>query len=243
MILDIFIHIPFEKRVANGNIFTTGISDLKESFRFMFKEQPVLWKISLVFAASNLLLTALILIGLPVIITQRLGFSPDVANRFYGYAQGIFAAGAILGGFLAGVLSGKLKSKKGPILLIGCSLCVIISGTALQILSESIAIYIVIIISCGLLLTVHTIFQIQMMTYLQILTPNDLVGKVISCFMCVVMCTVPLGQVVYGFAFEHIGRNIFLLFYAAGFIMIGISFLTRRIFSGIDSQIAKAGER
>ena len=239
VILDIFINIPFEKRVTNGNIFTTGISDLKESFRFMFKEQPVLWKISLVFAASNLLLTALILIGLPVIITQRLGFAPDTANRLYGYAQGVVAAGAILGGFLAGVLSGKLKSKTGSILLTSCSLCVIIGGAALQMLKASTAIYIVLIISCGLLLTIHTVFQIQMMTYLQILTPNDLIGKVISCFMCVVMCTVPLGQAIYGFAFEHIGSVIFLLFYTAGFIMVGIGLLTHRIFSGIDSQIEK----
>jgi Sugar phosphate permease len=243
VILDVFIHIPFEKRATNSNIFTTGIRDLKDSFRFMLKEQPVLWKISLVFAASNLLLTSLVMIGLPVIITQRLNFAPDVANRFYGYAQGVFATGAILGGFLAGVLSSKLKSKTGSMLLIACSLCVIIAGVALQILTTSISIYIVLIIACGLLLTTHTIFQIQMMTYLQILTPNDLVGKVISCFMCVVMCTIPLGQATYGFAFEHIGRNIFLLFYTTGFIMIGISFLTRRIFSGIDSQIAKEGER
>ena len=146
----------------------------------MFKERPVLWKISLVFAASNLLLTSLILIGLPVIITQRLGFAADTANRLYGYAQGVFAAGAILGGFLAGVLSNKLKSKISPILLIGCSLCVIIGGAALQIFAMSMTIYIVLIIACGLLLTIHTTFQIQMMTYLQILTPGNLVGKVIS---------------------------------------------------------------
>jgi len=243
VVMDAFIHIPFEKRATNGNVFTIGVRDLKDSFRFMLKKQPVLWKISLVFASSNLLLTSLVMIGLPVIITQRLNFAPDVANRFYGYAQGVFAAGAILGGFLAGVLSSKLKSKTGSMLLIACSLCVIIAGAALQILTTSVSIYIVLIIGCGLLLTTHTIFQIQMMTYLQILTPNDLVGKVISCFMCVVMCTIPLGQATYGFAFEHIGRNIFLMFYAAGFIMIGISLLTRRILSGIDSQIEKQSRK
>jgi Sugar phosphate permease len=247
VIMDVFIRIPFEKRAATGNLFATGATDLKDSFRFMLKERPILWEISLVFAASNLLLTSLVMIGLPVIITQRLSFAPDVANRLYGYAQGTFAAGAILGGLLAGALSGKLTPKTGSVLLLGCSFCVIIAGTALQILPTSMSIYIVLIIACGLLLTTHTIFQIQMMTYLQILTPDDFVGKVISCFMCIVMCTIPLGQVTYGFAFEHIGRNIFLLFYAAGFIMIGISLLTRRTFSGIDRQIetpiAKAGAR
>ena len=239
VIMDAFIHIPFEKRESSGNIFATGISDLKESFRFMLKERTVLWKISLVFAASNLLLTSLILIGLPVIITQRLGFAADTANRLYGYAQGVFAAGAILGGFLAGALSGRLKSKTGPILLTGCSLCVITGGFALQMPAAAMTIYIVLITACGLLLTIHTIFQIQMMTYLQILTPKDLVGKVISCFMCVVMCTMPLGQVIYGFVFEHIGKSSYMLFYAAGLIMIGISILTRNIFYGIDAQ---AGE-
>jgi len=244
VVMDGFIHLPFEKREASGNIFTTGMRDLKESFRFMLKERPVLWKISLIFGASNLLLTSLILIGLPVIITQRLGLASDTANRLYGYAQGVVAAGAILGGFLAGAVSGKLKSKTGSILLIGCSLCVCIVGAAMQMLNASVSIYFVLIISCGLLLTIHTIFQIQMMTYLQLLTPKELVGKVISCFMCVVMCTVPLGQAVYGFAFEYISRNMYCLFYVAGFIMMGISLLTMRIFNGIDSQIeehAKAG--
>ena len=237
VVMDGFIHIPFEKRAATGNIVATGRNDLKESFHFLRKDCPVLWKISLVFAASNLLLTSLVLIGLPVIITQRLGLATDTANRLYGYAQGVFAAGAILGGFLAGVLSGKLKGKTSSILLIGCSLCILIGGSALQILRTPMAAYTVLIIACGLLLTTHTIFQIQMMTYLQILTPKDLVGKVISCFMCVVMCTMPLGQVFYGFAFAHVGKNAYLLFYLAGLLMIGISIMTRRVFSGIELQI------
>jgi len=240
VIMDIFIRIPFEKRAISKNIFATGIIDLKESFHFMLKDQPILWKTSLVFALSNLLLTSLILIGLPVIVTQQLGFAQDAANRLYGYAQGVFAAGAILGGFMASVLSSKLKSKAGTYLLIGCSVCVIVGGLALQMIGIPMAVYLVLIGSCGLLLTTHTIFQIQIMTYLQLLTPKDLIGKVISCFMCVVMCTMPLGQVLYGFAFEHIGHNMYLLFYAAGVIMIGISILTRRIFHGIDNQIEKS---
>ena len=241
VVMDAFIRIPFEKKAAHRNIVAIGINDLTESFRFMLKDQPVLFNISLVFALSNLLLTSLVLIGLPIIITQRLGFAPDAANRLYGYAQGVFAAGAILGGFLAGLLSGKLKSKTGSVLLIGCSLCVILGGAALQVFSVPIAAYIALIICCGLLLTLHTLFQIQMMTILQILTPDGLVGKVISCFMCVAMATMPLGQALYGFAFEHIGNHIPALFYTAGAMMIGISLLTRRVFSDIDRQIKERG--
>ena len=236
VVLDAFIRIPFEKKPAGENAFATGMGDLKESFAFMVKRQPALWKISLLFAASNLLLTALVLIGLPVLITQRLGFAPDTANRLYGYAQGVSAVGAILGGFLAGALSGKLKPGSGPRLLIGCSLAVVMIGAALHLLHVSITIYVLLMVGCGLLLTLHTLFQIQMMTYLQILTPDDFVGKVISCFMCVAMCTIPVGQVIYGFAFEHM-QNIHLLFYAAGLAMIGISLSARRVFRGVERLI------
>lgn len=237
VVLDAFIHIPFEKQAKTGNIFKTGINDMKESFSFLLRERPVLWKISLIFASSNLLLTTLITIGLPVIITQHLGFVPDTANRLYGYAQGGAAAGAILGGLLAGVLSNRLKSKACPILLIGCSLFIVIGGIALQALSASMGIYLVLTIGCGLLLTLHTLFQIQIVSSLQLLTPINLIGKVISCFMCVAMCTNPLGQFIYGLVFENIGSNVYLPFYVAGVIMIVISLLTRRVFYQIDIQI------
>ena len=237
VVLDALIHIPHQKNVASGSIFSVGVRDLKDSFRFMRRDCPALWKISFLFAASNLLLTSLLFIGLPVLITQRLGFAPDSANRLYGYAQGVFAAGAILGGFLAGILSEKLKAKTAVPLLIGCSLCVILGGAALQVPNTPMHRYMPLIISCGLLLTVHTIFQIQMVTLLQLLTPPAFVGKVISCFMCIAMCTMPLGQLIYGFAFEHIGSRSPLLFYAAGLLMIGISIASRRIFHGIDRQL------
>jgi len=124
-VMEIFIHIPFEKKQGKGNILITGSSDLKESFSFMFKKRTVLLKISLIYASINLLLTSLVLIGVPVLITQYLGFAPNTANRLYGYAQGVIAAGAVLGGMLAGVLSKKLKAKVNPFLILGCALSVL----------------------------------------------------------------------------------------------------------------------
>jgi hypothetical protein len=165
-----------------------------------------------------------------------LGFALATANRLYGYAQGVIAAGAVLGGLLAGALSKKLRAKTSPLLLIGCSLSILLEGIALQTLSAPMGIYSILIVGCGLLLTLHTLFQIQMVTYLQLLTPNNLIGKVISCFMCVVMCTIPLGQFIYGLVFEHIGSSTYLPFYVVALIMIGISIFTRRIFYGIGHE-------
>jgi len=236
-VMEIFIHIPFEKKKTTGNIFATGLGDIKESFSFMFRERPVLWKVSLIFASSNLLLISLIMIALPVLITQHLGFASDTANRLYGYAQGVVATGAVLGGLLTGVSSKKLKARISPLILIGCALSIFLEGIALQKLSAPMGIYIILLIGSGLLLTLQTLFQIQMMTYLQLLTPKDLIGKVISCYMCIVMGTIPLGQFVFGFVFEHIGSSTYLPFYVVALIMIAISAFTRRIFYEIDHHV------
>lgn len=233
-VMEIFIHIPFERKEVTGNIVATGFHDLRDSFHFMLKKRPVLWKTAIIFAVTNLLLTSLVLIGLPVILTQHLGFAADTASRLYGYAQGVIAGGAILGGLLAGILSKHLSAKAAPMLLAGCCLSVILGGIALQLAGNPMITYILMLVGCGLLLTLHTLFQIQVMTYLQLLTPPDLIGKVISCFMCVVMCTSPLGQFIYGMVFEHIGSSTYIPFYAAGLLMLVITVAARKIFYNLD---------
>ena len=233
-VMEIFIHIPFEKKQTSGNILVIGFNDLKDSFHFMLKEKPALWKMSLVYAAVNLFLTSLILIGIPVIITQHLEFDADTANRFYGYAMGGIAAGAISGGLLAGILSKKLKLKTSPILLIGCTLSVLAGGVALQMLSRPVGVYIILVVGSSLLTALSTLFQIQVLTYLQTVTPKDLIGKVISCVICICVCTNPIGQFIYGIIFEKLENGLYLPFYAAALIMIGIIVLTRRIFYDFD---------
>jgi Major Facilitator Superfamily. len=236
-IMDLFICIPFKKRETTGNILAIGIGDLKESFHFLLKKKPILWKIALLFASTNLLLTSLILVGLPVLVTQQLDFAPDIANRLYGYAQGMTAAGAVLGGLLAGVLANRLNAQINPILLGGCAISVTIIGAALQMVSIASVIYGALLVGCGMLLILQTLFQIQMTTYLQLLTPEELIGKVISCFLCVAVCTIPLGQFIYGLAFEYVPQNsIYLLFYGAGLIMIGVALFSRRIFKALSED-------
>lgn len=221
-VMEIFINIPFEKKQRNENLFVTGLRDMEGSFRFVFKKKPVLWKISITYGMVSMLLCSLFVIALPVLITQNMGFSERMANRLYGYAQGVIAAGSIAGGLL------------GRYLIIGCALSILTSGLALQLFQSSMAIYVVLVVECSLLMVLSTLFQIQMMSYVQILTPNELIGKVIACVICVCMCSNPIGQFLYGFVFEHIGDNAYLPFYVASFIVIGMGVITRGLFCKID---------
>ena len=50
-VMEIFIHIPFEKKKAEGSIFSIGFNDLKESFQYMRHEEPLILKVSFIIAA------------------------------------------------------------------------------------------------------------------------------------------------------------------------------------------------
>lgn len=97
----------------------------------MSKEQPLIIKFSLAIATINMILSALVIIGLPVIVMQMLAFDSETANRLYGYAEGVMAMGSLCGGMGAGMLEGKMKTRNGYLLLFYDALTLIPIGQAI----------------------------------------------------------------------------------------------------------------
>ncbi len=237
-IMEIFIHIPFEKKESSSNILAIAIGDLKESFSYMKYKQPTIWKISLIIASINLFLSALIIIGLPVIVTQTLGFDTETGSQLYGYSQGALAAGSLAGGIITSVLSKKLNADNSYILLFLCTLTLLPIGAALAFPIPAMAAYIIIVVSCFFMMLLATLFSIQMMAYLQILTPSHLIGKVISCAMCIGMCASPLGQAMYGTLFQIFAKTPSVIFFGAAVISCIISLLSKEIFTGMKQSLS-----
>jgi len=238
-VLELFIHIPFDRKTFDKNIFADVLTDLRNSFHYITKEQPVIWKLSIVYALTCLLLSSLMVIAIPVIITQNLNFSPNNANRFYGYAQGVIAVGSVLGGVLAGILSKKIKPGAIPFLTVGCGLPLLVGGIALQFSNSTMITYLSIVGGCGLLMVISSLFQIQVMSYVQILSASNQIGKVISCVICICMCANPIGTFLYGIIFEKIGVYIFLPFYIAPCIVSLIVVMFRKFFLELDTEVKK----
>lgn len=232
--MEIFIRIPFEKKPANGNIFAIGFDDLKESFRYMYKEQPVIMQFSLAVAAINMILSALIIIGLPVIVTQMLEFDSETANRLYGYAEGAMALGSLCGGMGAGLFAGKMKTKNGYLLLFYDALTVIPIGLAIMIPMPAKISYAIILVSCFAMMLLATLFSIQIMSYLQMIVPENLIGKVISCAMCIGMCATPIGQAIYGGLFEVLKESVFVLFFVAALLNVILALAMKNAFGRLE---------
>lgn len=72
------------------------------------------------------------------------------------------------------------------------------------IISKSIIInYIIISIMGFSIMTFATMFSIQMITFVQIQTPTEISGKVISCLLGLSLCAMPIGQALYGILFQN----------------------------------------
>ncbi|NLL78780.1 MAG: MFS transporter [Clostridiales bacterium] len=226
--MEIFIHIPFHKQASQGNIFTIASHDLKESFHYIRHEQPSIWQGSLLIAGINMFLSALIMIGLPIVVTQTLSFEHVDANRMYGYAQGALAAGSLIGGMSAGALSKKLKAHHCPVILLLCTMTLFPIGLALQFAKSTMIAYWIIVVSCFFMMLFAALFSIQMMAYLQMMAPKHLIGKIISCAMCIGMCASPLGQGMYGGFFQLMKAYPAVPFYFAGCVSIIITLASKR---------------
>lgn len=236
-IMELFIRIPYKKRQTGGNIFAIGYSDLRESFRYMYKEQPLILKFSALIAAINMILSALMIIGLPVIVTQILGFMPEEANRLYGYAEGSMALGSLCGGMGAGVLAGRLKVKNGYRILAYDALTLIPIGIALMLPMPQMAKYGIVVVSCFVMMFLATLFSVQIMSYLQMIVPENMLGKVISSAMCIGMCASPLGQAMYGGLFQILQNKIGILFFGAAIVTVSLSLLMKKDYVKLEETL------
>jgi len=232
-IMELFIKIPFVKLSTETSIMKTVVKDLKLSMHFISKEQPVIAKSIWIIAAFNMFLSSLIIIGIPVIVTQRLGFPMQLGNQLYGYAEGCIAAGSLLGGILTGVFGKKLNVKNAYLLLFADALTLIPIGFALMFSHSAMLSYSIILICCFAMMVPASIFSIQMLSYVQLITPPHLIGKIISCVMAVCLCASPIGQAMYGWVFQSLPDMTAIIFLIGAFISCLISLWAKSTFAEI----------
>ncbi len=221
-VMEIFIEIPHVKQMTEGSIFQVAKKDIAESIHFIRVEKPVIGKVLLVICAMNLFLSAMFIVGLPYLITEVLEFSPVQAGRLYGFTEGAVAAGGLAGGICAGIFGKWLTIRRAGSLVTVCAAGVFPMGISLALVSSDWINY-ALITCCGFVIMVFsTIFTVQMMSFVQVQTPDYLMGKVISVILMLATCAQPLGNAFYGILFELCSGFEFVVIFFSG----GASLLT-----------------
>ncbi len=232
-VMEIFIKMPFEKPEPSGNLWDTIKADFGESVRFIRQEKPVIGKALLVVCGINLFLSAMIIVGMPYLVTEVLDLETHEANRLFGYAQGALAAGGLTGGICAGVFAGKLSIKKTGNLLVACAAPVFPIGLSLLFFESGMVNYLVLTGCSFLVMVCSTVFSVQMMSFIQTETPQNLLGKVIAVILTICMCAQPLGNAFYGVMFGACKGFEYVVVLFAGVVTLGIVVCARKIFENL----------
>ena len=182
----------------------------------------------------NLFLAAMIVVALPYLVTEVLNLEASRANRLYGFAEGALAAGGLFGGIGAGFFADRLKIHKSGNLVIACAACVFPMGVSLLLFSSGMVNYIVITLCCFGVMTFSAMFTVQMMSFMQRETPQNMIGKVIAVVLTVSMCAQPVGNALYGVLFEICEGFEAAVVLFSGAVSLGVAIRVRHIFSAFS---------
>lgn len=222
-VMELFIIIPFQRQPRQKSILSIVKSDLQDSLRFLREEKPVFIQVCIIISALNLFLSAMLTIGVPVLVIGYL----DMTDQMLGITQGLFAVGGILGGFFTVVFGKRLHPCKASVFLYLCALFICVMGFGI-LLPGSVLWKYGILSGMGLAATVSaTMFSIQMLAVVQTETPPHFVGKVVAYIMMFVMCAQPVGQLIYGVLFERLA-NLSIPVIGAGLVSMGIAIYSKK---------------
>ncbi len=233
-VMEIFIHIPFEKNTDGKSIFGAVGSDLSDSFKFIKNEKPIFISVLGIVALFNLILSAMMLVGIPVIVVQILGMS-DTA---IGITQGAMGLGGLAGGIIAGAAAGKIRLKNGYVFLIICSLAAFFMGiSVLEAIPKNIGYFLITAISFGAMCA-SAMFSVSMMTVVQQQTPPNLLGKIMAVVIAVSGCSQPVGQALYGVLFDVLAGKSYLITTGAAILAMAVSMYSKKVFAALEQQSA-----
>ncbi|PFD33347.1 MFS transporter [Bacillus cereus] len=226
-ILEMFIKIPFIKRMQEDHIVPTIVKDMKEGFLYVLK-QPFILKAMLLAALLNLILTPLFVIGGPIILRVTMQSS----DTMYGIGMGLIDFATILGALSIGFFAKKLQMKTLYYWMFVIALLVLpmaLSVTPFILSMGNYPPFTLFILSSIFIAMIMTIVSIYVITVVQKKTPNENLGKVMAIITAVSQCMAPIGQVVYGFMFEGFSLKIYLPILCISFILIILAFVTKKI--------------
>ena len=226
-IMDLLIRIPYIKQDSSGGVLNIVKSDISLSFRFATKEKPILAKSVIMFFFLILLLTSILMIGVPVLIRQHL----DMGMEYVGISQSVMMVGGLVGGIIAGALGARLTMRNSLAIIALGGIFIITMGLVFLIETPALTAYIILTAASALLFVTIQLFNIAAITFVQTETPTELIGKVMSLIMILPFLAQGIGQVFYGALYEQLENMTWIIAFATAFLVAVIALLSRRLFA------------
>lgn len=218
-----FVRVPAVKHETTGSPLAILKGDIRDAAAFL-KHRPIMWKTILLATIVNLVAAAFLVVGTPYMVTEVL----ELPNQLMGFAQGALAFGGLLGGILITVKPSLFPINRAPIFLFGIAFAFVPIAVVMGANVAPLAAYAVLLACLSLIMACCSMFSIIGISFLQMETPSDLIGKVIALTMSAANCASPIGQLIFGVGFDTV--SIPLLAGGVVAVMLGVAVFAVRTF-------------
>ena len=222
-LLECMIHLEHQKPPRTAGIGAIVREDLAVSAHFLRREQPDILKLLLLAALAGMFVSGTAVVGFPYLVRTVLGLSAT----YYGAAESAMGAAAILGSLCAGLLGKKLRVRDMAAIFLSFGLSLFPIGFSFLLPVGRMARYgVLLFFFCVCQLGV-CIFSTYAITLIQQRTPEQLMGKVMSCVFTLSMCAQPVGQMVYGALFDCFSDSVYWVLIPTGVLICLIAVASR----------------
>ena len=222
-LLECMIHLEHQKPPRTAGIGAIVREDLAVSAHFLRREQPDILKLLLLAALAGMFVSGTAVVGFPYLVRTVLGLSAT----YYGAAESAMGAAAILGSLCAGLLGKKLRVRDMAAIFLSFGLSLFPIGLSFLLPVGRMARYgVLLFFFCVCQLGV-CIFSTYAITLIQQRTPEQLMGKVMSCVFTLSMCAQPVGQMVYGALFDCFSDSVYWVLIPTGMLICLIAVASR----------------
>ena len=222
-LLECMIRLEYQKPPRTAGIGAIVREDLAVSAHFLRWEQPDILKLLLLAALAGMFVSGTAVVGFPYLVRTVLGLSAT----YYGAAESAMGAAAILGSLCAGLLGKKLRVRDMAAIFLSFGLSLFPIGLSFLLPVGRMARYgVLLFFFCVCQLGV-CIFSTYAITLIQQRTPEQLMGKVMSCVFTLSMCAQPVGQLVYGALFDCFFDSVYWVLIPTGMLICLIAVASR----------------
>ena len=229
-IMEIFIRIPFTKRITEKHIIAAILQDTRDGFHYIARDNPFILKISSLAASLNLFFTPLFIIGTPYILRVIMK-SNDI---MYGIGLGLLQFSTIVGALLVGPFSKKLRASNIYFPFIVIALLFLPMALAVSPAFSGFGFwpsFILFFVVSVIVLVLSMIVSIFIITDIQKVTPNEMMGKVMAIIMTISQIASPLGQILFGFMLQAAGKMVYVPVLLTSLFTLFIAFGAKRLLS------------
>lgn len=203
-------------------------ADLGENMRFLGREQPAVLRLLLLAAGINFFASGCITVGLPYLVRTVLGLSAG----WYGAAESILGAAAILGGVLVTVAAGRLTLEAMWKLLAVFGAGLLPIAAVFLVPSPAGMQFAVLLAALAAGQLTCSMFSVMGLCAIQQRTPVQLTGKVMAFVLTLSMAAQPVGQALYGWSWDRLPPWGVLL--VSGGAVLAIAWRSRRLFRALE---------